>query len=53
VGDGAASVSVREAAIVAEAEDVAPGSVAVTLHTPVLLRPPSDPRHLGLAIEAE
>jgi hypothetical protein len=53
VGDAAASVSVRESAIVAEAEDVTPGSVAVTLHTPALLRPLNDPRHLGLAVEAE
>jgi hypothetical protein len=52
VDDTAAVAAVRESAIVAELQDVAPGTVSVTLRTPELLRPPSDPRHIGLAVEA-
>jgi 2-polyprenyl-6-hydroxyphenyl methylase/3-demethylubiquinone-9 3-methyltransferase len=52
VGSTAAAVSVAESAIVAEANEVAPGSVVLTLRTPQPLSPPGDPRRLGLAIEA-
>jgi 2-polyprenyl-6-hydroxyphenyl methylase/3-demethylubiquinone-9 3-methyltransferase len=46
-------VSVRESCLVTEAENVPPGRLAVTLRTPALQRPASDPRDLGLAIAAE
>jgi hypothetical protein len=51
IGDRAASVSVRESAIVAEADDVMPGPTQITLYTPELFQPKNDPRQLGLAIE--
>jgi hypothetical protein len=50
VGNMEATVSARESNIVAELDDVVPGPLTLTLRTPELQSPPSDPRSLGLAI---
>jgi SAM-dependent methyltransferase len=52
LGNKSASMSVRESTIVAEAGDIAPGPMLVTMRTPELSEPPYDPRHLGLAVGA-
>jgi hypothetical protein len=52
VGGYVAPVAIRESAIFAEAPDIAPGPIVVTLRTPELRTPPRDKRQLGLAVEA-
>jgi 2-polyprenyl-6-hydroxyphenyl methylase/3-demethylubiquinone-9 3-methyltransferase len=51
VGSTSASVALSESAIFAEADGVAPGPVHITLWTPELTEPTTDPRRIGLAIE--
>jgi hypothetical protein len=52
IGGKRGSVSIRGRTIVAEANEVAPGSIPVTLRTPELTTPQHDMRQLGLAITA-
>jgi len=52
IGGRPAPVAIRDSAICAEVDAVPPGPVLVTLRTPELLRPPSDARSMGLAIQA-